>query len=161
MLKISFFVLLAAATTCFAGTPEAAFESLVDAIYAGDAQEFSTFLSAESAGMVSMILMMLKADPEQAAADISAELGVEVTAEEISGWSSADLLAMVLSAPGFIAEFPPRESIHVSGSTVNGDRNRAMGDSAAWAASRITPRSRTRRMRRYSTHRTSFEGKCA
>jgi len=121
LLKISFLVLLAAATTCFAGTPEAAFESLVDAIYAGDAQEFSTFLSAESAGMVSMILMMLKADPEQAAADISAELGVEVTAEEISGWSSADLLAMVLSAPGFIAEFPPRESIHVSGSTVNGD----------------------------------------
>ena len=120
MLKIGILVLLAAGA-CFAGTPEAAFESLVDAIYAGDAQEFSGYLSQESAGMVSMILMMLKADPEKAAADIAAELGVEVTAEDISGWSSTDLLAMVLSAPGFISEFPPRENIHVTGSTVNGD----------------------------------------
>lgn len=114
-------VLVLVAGLGIAETPEQAFDTLVNALYTADAEGLYSCLSNESVAMLNMMLLMVKADPEAAAEQISCELGTEVTAAEISGWSAMDLISTVLSAPGFIEEFPPRDDILVTGSQVTGD----------------------------------------
>ena len=68
-----------------------------------------------------MMLMMLRLKPEEAAVEISSELGIDISVEDISSWTSIDLIDTVLSSPRFLAELPPRENIVVSGYEINGD----------------------------------------
>jgi hypothetical protein len=114
-------LILAVAVPASANQPEEAFEVLVDAFYAGDAQGVYDCLSAESTAMLGMMILMLKAQPAEAAAEISQELGVEITTEDIMSWTPMDLIGMMLSAPGVRDELPPRGDISVSGCEVNGD----------------------------------------
>ena len=105
----------------FANNPDQAFNILVDAMYAGDAESFSDCLSTESVALIDMMLMMVKFKPEEAAVEISSELGLDVSAEDILNWTSTDLIGTVLSSPRFLAELPSREDIVVSGFEINGD----------------------------------------
>lgn len=118
--RILMTVLLAAGAG-LAETPEEAFDSLVDALYSSDAQGVYSSLSTESAAMLNLMILMVKADPEAAAADISAELDLEITGEELSGWTAMDLVSTVISAPGFTEQLPPRNHIMVTGSETSGD----------------------------------------
>jgi hypothetical protein len=121
MYKFLFLILAVTASSVLANNPEQAFENLVDAMYAADAESFRECLSTESVAMVDMMLVMMKLKPEDAALEISSKLGVEVTREELMGWTGTDLLSMVLSSPGFVSELPPRRDIVVTSFEVNGD----------------------------------------
>lgn len=118
--RILILVVLAAGSG-FANSPEDAFNGVLDALYSGDAQGLYSSLSTESVAMLNMMLLMVKAQPEEAAAEISDELGIEITGDELSEWTAMDLVSTVLSAPGFIDEFPPREEITVSNCSESGD----------------------------------------
>ncbi len=119
--KLLVIILIVAAGTVHAGSPEQAFNNLVDAMYAGDAEEFSDCLSTESVAMIDMMLMMVRLKPEEAAVEISGKLGMDITAEDIASWTSIDLISTVLSSPRFLSELPPREDIVVSGYQITGD----------------------------------------
>jgi len=77
-------VLVAAAGVVFAGNPEQDFDTLLDAVYSADAESFQNCISTESNGLIGMMLMMIKLQPEDAVAQISSELGVEITTEQLS-----------------------------------------------------------------------------
>lgn len=121
MKKLVFLFLAVLAGALFAGNPEQSFDNLVDAMYAGDAEGFKNCLSTESVAFIDLMLMVVKLKPEEAAVEISGELNMEVTAEDVSGWNSTDLIDTVLASPRFLAELPPREDIVVSGYEISGD----------------------------------------
>ncbi|MCK5133771.1 MAG: hypothetical protein KAR40_16675 [Candidatus Sabulitectum sp.] len=121
MKKFIFLILVVLTGSMYANNPEQAFDNLVDAMYAGDGPGFRDCLSSESVALVDMMLMMVKFKPEEAAVEISSELGVNISAEDVYGWTSIDLINTVLSSPRFLAELPPREDIVVSGFEINGD----------------------------------------
>lgn len=121
MKKLIFLIVVLLAGLMYAENPEQSFDNLVDAMYAGDAPGFSNCLSSESVALIDMMLMVVKLQPEEAAVEISSELNLDITAADISGWSSTDLISTVLSSPRFLAELPPREDIVVSGFEINGD----------------------------------------
>jgi hypothetical protein len=114
-------ILVFSTVSAYAEDPAQAFENLVDAMYSQDAQGVYDILSPESVGLVNMMLLMVKAKSEEAAEEISTQLGVEITAEELRGWTTMDLISTVLAAPGFINEFPPRDDIVVSHFEIDGD----------------------------------------
>ncbi len=114
-------VILAVTGVVYGINPEQAFNNLLDSVYSGDAEGFQNCISTESNGMIDMMLMMVKFQPEDAVEQISTELGVEITAEELSEWTSSDLIETVLLSPGFQEQLPPRENISVSGFEINGD----------------------------------------
>lgn len=115
------FVALTIAAMGYSNTPDEAFEKLVNAMYEGNGEVLRECLSTESVAMVDMMLLMIKAQPEDAAAEISQELGVEITAEELSGWTSLDLIDAVVNSPSFAGELPPRDDIVFVGADVMGD----------------------------------------
>ena len=121
MKKLTFLILVVLAGTLLGNNPEQAFNNLVDTMYSGDAVGFRSCLSEESVAMIDMMLMMVRMNSEEAAVEISNELEIEITAEEISMWSSTDMINTVLSSPRFLAELPPREDIVVSGYEITGD----------------------------------------
>ncbi|OPX32320.1 MAG: hypothetical protein B1H09_00595 [Gemmatimonadaceae bacterium 4484_173] len=114
-------VLLAAAGVVFAGNPEQDFDTLLDAVYSADAESFQNCISTESNGLIGMMLMMIKLQPEDAVAQISSELGVEITTEQLSAWNSTDFIETILTSPAFAAELPPRQNVVVSGFETQGD----------------------------------------
>jgi len=114
-------VLAITAVSAFSADPAQSFENLVDAMYSADAQGVYDMLSPESIGLLNMMLLMVKAKSEEAAGEISAQLGVDISAEELRSWTTMDLIGTVLSAPGFRNEFPPRNDIVVSRFEINGD----------------------------------------
>lgn len=101
--------------------PGEAFENLVDAMYSGDAQVVNEHLSSESIAFIDMMLMMVRMQPEEALTQINTELDMEITPEELAGWTSTDLIETVLVSPGFVAELPPRSNISLSHFDVDGD----------------------------------------
>lgn len=109
------------AAPCFANSPEEAFNGLLDAVYSGDAPSLFENLSTESVAMVNMMLLVMKASPAASAAEVSSKLGIEAAAGEITGWTVMDLVSTVLSAPGFVSQFPPRDDITVSHCSVRED----------------------------------------
>jgi len=121
MHKLVFAVIAVIASSAYANNPEQAFENLVDAMYAANAESFRECLSTESVAMVDMMLVMMKLKPEEAALEISGRLGVEVSGADLMGWTGTDLIGVVLSSPGFLNELPPRRDIVVTSVEVNGD----------------------------------------
>ena len=101
--------------------PGEAFDSLVEAFYSGDAQGVYQRLSTESAGMVEMMLLMVKANPQAAAEEIASEFGMEIAPDEITSWTSIDMMDALMNAPGFLDGFPTRDEIMVTGSHIQGD----------------------------------------
>lgn len=120
-MKFIFLILVVLTGSMYANNPEQAFDNLVDAMYAGDGSGFCDCLSSESVALIDMMLMMVRLKPEEAAVEISSELGLDISAEDISEWTSIDLINTVLSSPRFLAELPQRENIVVSGYEINGD----------------------------------------
>lgn len=120
MVRILILAALTAAA-CFANSPEEAFDELLDALYSGNAPGLYNSLSTESVAMLNMMLLVVKAQPGEAAEEMSSELGIVITAEELSSWTAMDLISAVLTAPGFIQEFPPRDDITVLNCSTNGD----------------------------------------
>lgn len=114
-------VILALFGTLLAEEPDEAFEILIDAFYAGDADVVEEHLSAEAIQMLEMMLVMIKMQPDQAAADISEELQIAVTGEELMNWTATELIDAFINSPGIKDELPPREEIQVSGCQVDGD----------------------------------------
>ena len=115
------FILATLAGSLFANSPEQAFNQILDAAYSADADCLQECLSTESVALIDMMLVMVKMKPEEAAVEISNQLGVEITKEELLSWTSYDLLTTVLSAPGFISELPARQDIAVSGFETGAD----------------------------------------
>ncbi len=115
------FILAILAGSLLANNPEQAFNQILDTVYSGDADGFKECLSTESVALIDMMLVMVKMKPEEAAVEISNELGVDISEEELINWTSDDLLSTVLSAPGFISELPARQDIVVSGIETDGD----------------------------------------
>jgi hypothetical protein len=115
------FVLFATVGVILAGNPEQDFNRLVEAVYSADTEGFQNCISTESNSLIEMMLTMIKLQPEDAVTEISDELGVEITAEELSEWTSGDFIETVLASPGFAAELPPRQNITVAGFEINGD----------------------------------------
>jgi len=104
-----------------AESPEEAFVELIDAFYEGDAYIVESGLSSSSLEMIDMMLMMVKMQPDQAAAELSEGLQVPVTGAELVNWTATDFIDIFINSPGIKDELPPREDIAVTGSEVNGD----------------------------------------
>ncbi len=118
--------LLSLALLCFFGTmaadaPDESFEILMDAFYAGDASVVEAHLSAEALQMIEMMLVMVKMQPDQAAAEISQELQIALTGEELMNWTAIEFIDALINSPGIREEMPAREDIQVSGCDVDGD----------------------------------------
>ena len=79
------------------------------------------FVFLSSLEMIDMMLIMVKMQPDQAAAELSEGLQVPVTGEELVNWTATDLIDAFINSPGIRDGLPPREDITVSGSDVNGD----------------------------------------
>ncbi len=104
-----------------ADSPDQAFNQILDAVYSEDTDCFRECLSTESTALIDMMLVMVKMKPEEAVVEVSSQLGIDVSVEELMDWDSRDLISTVLSAPGFITELPAREDIAVSGYEISGD----------------------------------------
>jgi hypothetical protein len=104
-----------------AETPEEAFENLLDAVYEGNADEIAEHLSSETMAMLDLVVAMIKLQPGEAASEFSQELGSELSAEDILGWTSTDFIDAVILSPGFIEELPSRDEITISHFEINGD----------------------------------------
>ncbi len=121
MKKLIILLLVAGAGTTFADTPEDAFNDLLDSAYEQNADAFLNCLSVESVQMVDMLVYMVKLQPGEAVSRISRELDVEITEDELKEMASIDLINMVLSAPGFQEQLPPRADITFTGAETSGD----------------------------------------
>ena len=121
MKKVLVLSLLVISGTLFANNPDQALNNLIDAVYEGDSETIINSLTDESIAMIDMVIMMVKAQPEQAALELSEEIGEEVTAEDILGWTATDFLDLFILSPEFINELPPRGDIDVAGYEIEGD----------------------------------------
>lgn len=101
--------------------PGEALENLVDAFYEGDAGTVEAGLSSNSINMLSMMLMMVKMQPDQAAAEISAEFEIALTGDELVNWTTTDFIRVLISAPGITDKLPQREDIEFSSYDIQGD----------------------------------------
>ena len=101
--------------------PGEALENLVDAFYEGDACAVEAGLSSNSINMIDMMLMMVKMQPDQAAAEISQELQIALTGDELLNWTATDFIFVLISAPGITDQLPPREDIEISSFDIQGD----------------------------------------
>ncbi len=118
-----FLILLLAvlAGAALSNEPGEALENLVDAFYEGDACSVEEGLSSNSINMLNMMLMMVKMQPDQAAAEISAELQIALTGNELLSWTTTDFIYVLISAPGITDKLPLREDIEVSSFEIQGD----------------------------------------
>ena len=121
MIKFLVLILVIFTGLLHADSPDEAFKRILDAIYSADADCFDECLSTESTALINMMLVMVKMKPDEAAIEVSSQLGIEISAEELMGWTSSDLISTVLSSPGFVSELPAREEITVSGYETSGD----------------------------------------
>ena len=121
MKKVLVLSLLVISGTLFANNPEQALDNLIDAVYDGDSEVIISSLSDESVAMIDMIIMMVKAQPEEAALDLAEQTGEEVTAEDILNWTAADFIDLFILSPEFTEELPPRGDIGIAGYEIEGD----------------------------------------
>jgi len=119
--KLILLLLALLAGAVMSDEPTEAFENLVDAFYDGDACGVEAGLSSNSINMLNMMLMMIKMQPHQAAAELSQELQIALTGEELINWTSTDFIYTLINAPGITDELPSREDIEVSGCDMKGD----------------------------------------
>jgi hypothetical protein len=113
--------LVALAAAAFSNEPDEAFTDLIDAFYDGDACGVEDGLSSNSINMIDMMLMMIKMQPDEAAAEISEELQIAVTGEDLVNWTSTDFIDVLINSPYVIDEIPPRGDIDVTGFDIRGD----------------------------------------
>ncbi len=104
-----------------AGTPEEGFETVADALYSSDAAAFMEGLSGANLQQLETMVAMVKMSPEDAAAQLSAEQGEEITADELMQWTAEDLVAVLIAAPQLQEQLPPREALEVARSETDGD----------------------------------------
>ncbi len=121
MKKLLPLLLAVLAGTIMSDEPGEAFEDLMDAFYEGDACGVEAVLSSNSIGMLNMMMMMVKMKPDQAATEISLELEIAVTGEELVNWTTTDFIDAFINSPGIADKFPPREDIEVTGCDIRGD----------------------------------------
>lgn len=104
-----------------AETPDEAFETLMDAFYEGDAMVVESCLSSGSLEMIDMMLVMVKIQPDLAAAELSEGLQIPLTGQELMNWTATDFIDAMINSPGIRDDLPPRGDIVVSGCDVQGD----------------------------------------
>lgn len=104
-----------------AEAPDEAFEDLIDAFYRGDAAEVEEHLSSGALEMIDMMLMMIKIQPDQSASEISRELQVALTGQELMNWTATDFIDVLINSPGMRDGLPPRTAVRVSGCDTEGD----------------------------------------
>ena len=114
-------LVLCVSAAVVAETPAEAFENLVDGFYAGDAQVVESYLSEGSIQMMEMMIMMIQMQPGQAAMELSEDLQMAVSADELLNWTTTDLIHALINSPMMTEGFPPRDQIIVSGCEVQGD----------------------------------------
>ncbi|MCK5116564.1 MAG: hypothetical protein KAR44_08175 [Candidatus Aegiribacteria sp.] len=121
MKKLIPLLLIVLAGAVMSNEPGEALENLVDAFYEGDACGVEACLSSNSINMLNMMLVMVKMQPDQAAAEISAELEIALTGDELRNWTTTDFIYVLISAPGITDQLPERENIEVSSCDIQGD----------------------------------------
>ena len=114
-------VLMLVATALWANTPEEGFEAVVNAVYQADAEAFLEALSMENQQQLEAMVMMVKMSPGEAAAQISSELGEEITPEELAAWTAVDMVGVFLSASTLREQLPDRDDLVVVRSEIAGD----------------------------------------
>ena len=114
-------LLVVLAGAVISNEPGEALENLMDAFYEGDAFVVEAGLSSNSINMLSMMLMMVQMQPDQAAAEISVELEIALTGEELVNWTTNDFIYAFINAPAITDKLPLREEIEVSGCDIQGD----------------------------------------
>jgi len=121
-LKVFLVTILAVLTgSAFAMDPDQAFDNLIDAMYQGDAEVLMSYLSTESLGLIDFILVTLKMEPAESIAEMNEELDLEITVEEIEGWTSFDFVEVFITVQPFVDGLPPRENLLSSGFELHGD----------------------------------------
>jgi hypothetical protein len=114
-------MLALAAGALAAGTPEDGAEAVIDAVYASDASALMEELSETSLEQLEAVVMMVKMSPDEAAGQMSAELGREISSEELMQWTAVDMLDAFLSSPMLEQALPPREVVRVARCEADGD----------------------------------------
>ncbi len=121
MNKLLLLVLATFTGVVMSNEPVDAFTSLIDAFYEGDAACVENGLSSDSIEMINMMLMMIRMQPAQAAAELSEEFQIALTGPELMNWTSTDFIYAFINAPGIIEDLPAREDIEISGFDIQGD----------------------------------------
>ncbi len=116
-------LLIVLAGAAVSNEPGEALENLVDSFYEGDACGVEAALSSNSINMLNMMLMMVKMQPDQAAAEISAELEIALTGDELLNWTTTDFIYVLITAPGMTDQLPLREDIEISSCDIQGDNS--------------------------------------
>lgn len=104
-----------------ADSPDEAFDELIDAFYSGDAEVVESHLSSGALEMIDMMLMMIKIQPDQFASEISGELQIALTGQELMNWTATDFIYAFINSPGMRDGLPPRAAVRVSGCDTQGD----------------------------------------
>ncbi len=121
MKKFLILCIFVIAGSLFAENPDQVIDNMVDAVYSGNSQGLLDGLSSESIAMIDMVIMMMKTQPEEVAADLSEETGLDITVDDVLSWSVTDFIDAFILSPGFVAELPPRGAIDVSGYEIEGE----------------------------------------
>lgn len=129
--------LVAISVSAFAMEPNQAFDNLIDAMYQGDAEGVMDHMSSETLGLLDFVLAALKIEPAENMAEISEELGFEITVEELENWTTVDFVQAFITTQLFIDELPPRENLASSGFEVHGDSSIVFVEDGSQAPFRI------------------------
>lgn len=121
MRPLGFFALLMIAPLCLGGSPEEGVEDLLDAVYRADARAFMSCISQSNQDQLDMLVMMIRLSPEEAAEQLSSQLGEELTPEEIKHWTSLDLVELILNSQRLRSNLPPRSDVLLTGCETSGD----------------------------------------
>ena len=105
----------------FSDQPEEACMNLIDGFYRGDACVVENYLSTDAIQMIDTMLMIVRMQPDQAAAELSRELQIAVTGPELANWTSYDFINAFINSPGVTDNLPPRQFIQISECEVTGD----------------------------------------
>ncbi len=100
--------------------PEDSMTAFVNAIKTGDGATAASYISSYALSDLDVQLVAIKENPEMSVTYLEA-MGVETTADEISEWTSEDLLAAFFSSPGMVEELGDKLDLVINGSEIDGE----------------------------------------
>lgn len=99
-------------------SPEAAFNAFIEAMKNGDAQTIIEFYPSEALFQMEMQLEQIKTDTTGQIALAFAQMGINVTPEELQNWTAVDMVEAQITSPMMQGQF---DGVSVVGSTVEGE----------------------------------------
>ncbi|MBD3368981.1 hypothetical protein GF402_01305 [Candidatus Fermentibacteria bacterium] len=121
MRPLNLLALLVLPVLGLAASPEEGFETFLDAVYDGDTEAFLSCLSQGNRDQLDMLVMMIRLSPQEAAEQLSSQLGQELPPEEIEQWTSLDLVELILNSQQLRGNLPARSDVLVVRCETSGD----------------------------------------